>query len=207
MRNNANKAVTCDHDADRRSGKRHTLVLRVAVVDDGKRPSFCLLKNISPDGVQVKSYAPMEIGAMVTLFVGEEKPAAGQVVWYRDRLAGIKFEQPLPPDALLRVEQKVCEGRRRALPRLHTEAAGKLRIHGRAYPGTLRDISASGAKLEIRTALPASGAALLELPDLPPIDAFIRWSEEQEVGLSFASPLPIQMIADWLVDRETVKIS
>lgn len=74
MQNNANKAVTCDHDAERRSGKRHTLVLRVAVVDDGKRASFCLLKNISPDGVQVKSYAPLEIGAMVTLFVGEDKP-------------------------------------------------------------------------------------------------------------------------------------
>lgn len=207
MQNNAKKAVACDHDADRRSGKRHTLVLRVAVVDDGKRSSFCLLKNISPDGVQVKSYAPLQIGAMVSLFVSEEKPATGQVVWYRDRLAGIKFEQPLSPDALLRVEQKVCEGRRRALPRLHTEAAGKLSFLGRTYRGTLRDISASGAKLEIRAALPASGAALLELPDLPPIDVFIRWSDEQEVGLSFASPMPIQVIADWLKDREKVRIS
>lgn len=207
MQSNAKMNVIDDANADRREGKRQTLVFRVAALDNGERASFCLLKNISADGVQVRSYAPLEVGATVTLFVGEEKPVAGQVVWYRDLLAGIKFLKPLSPVALLRVEQKTCNVQRRALPRLNTEAAGKLKALGRSYDVTLRDISASGAKLETKTPLSAAGAAVLQLPDLPPIDTFVRWSDEHEIGLSFATPLPIQIITDWLAERRAVRIS
>jgi hypothetical protein len=39
---------------------------------------------------------------------------------------------------------------------------------------------------------------------MPPIAAFIRWSDEQKLGLSFQLPMPIEVIAGWLNGRGTV---
>jgi len=33
---------------------------------------------------------------------------------------------------------------------------------------------------------------------MPTIRAHVRWVDEEEIGLSFATPIPIQIIAGWL---------
>lgn len=197
------KHLTSSYCSDRRSGTRHTLVLRLAIIKSGDRASLCLLRNISNDGVQIKAYCKLGVGTPVTIIVAEEDPIEGRIAWVDDRLAGVSFRYKLPLSTLLRVKQETKEGRRRSSPRVTTEAAATLRTCGRAYRVKLTDISTTGAKLQTTERLPSSGSAVLNLPDLPPLSAFIRWSEDQDLGLSFPSPLPVEIVSHWLLNRNT----
>lgn len=192
------RCTTTTCEVDRRSGTRHTMVLRVAIIDDGHQATFCLLRNISPGGVQIKAYSKLEVGKRVCLHVAEESPIFGQVAWFEDRMAGIHFDQALSPATLLRVEQKGKAGRRRTSPRIQTSSRAKLRTCGRVYRVELSDISTTGAKLRTPKKLPSSGSAILELPGLPPVSAYIRWSDDKDLGLSFSLPMPIEVIATWM---------
>ena len=53
---------------DRRSSSRDTLVLRVGVIRDASRTSFCLVKNISADGLQVKIFGRVAVGADIMMY-------------------------------------------------------------------------------------------------------------------------------------------
>lgn len=197
-----------ERSLERRGVQRQTMVLRVGIIDDGTKTSFCLLKNISADGVQVKTYCPMIPGTSVSISVGDQDSIPGRLVWYRDRLAGVQFSQQLAPDALLRVQQKRSPFRRRASPRAKLAAAdATLRTGGRMYRVRLDDISTSGAKVRTSRAVSSEGAALLELSDLPPIKTFIRLIHDHEIGLAFGTPLPIEILAEWVVARTQVNVS
>jgi len=188
----------------RRKRVRETMVLRVGIIDDGRRSAFCLLRNISPAGVQVKLFGDVSPGSRVHLRVGDEDPLIGHVVWVRDRLAGIGFERILAPDQMLRVAQKLTSTRRRSSPRLSKTARAVLRTSGQTYPAELCDISTSGARVQTRSRMRFGLSVSLSLPHLPAVKCYVRWIANGEIGLSFETPLPIQIIADWIDNRVTV---
>ena len=189
---------------ERRSTKRQTMVLRVGILEHDGRTSFCIVKNISSHGVQVKLFGRLVPGSDVRLQIGDEDSLVGRAVWLRDQLAGIAFASALDATTLLRVTQNLAATKRRSTPRLNASARLLLRTGGKTYSGELRDISASGAR--IRTTKPVSSdhSITLDLPDLPPLKAYVRWTDETEVGVVFETPIPIQIIAKWLDGRVLV---
>ena len=186
---------------DSRRAERQALILRVALISSAARAHFCLVKNISPLGLQVKVFGRFPADAAVTIRVGDEEPLYGRVAWVEQPHAGIEFDSPVDPDALLRIAQKCPVTRRRSLPRATAMARAALRSNGRTYGVELRDISASGAKVRTGRIKSLEGSIVLTLPDLPPMKAFVRWTDGEYAGLSFATPLPIQIIAGWLDER------
>ena len=189
---------------DRRSTARQKMVLRVGLLQAGGRTSFCLVKNISASGVQVKLYAHIVPGCEVSLTVGDESPLAGQLKWVRAPLAGIEFNDALAPTSLLRVTQKLSPSRRRSSPRANTKASVILTSNGRSVSAELCDISTSGARVRTRRPLVADSSVLLGVSGMPPLRAYVRWSDEEEIGLSFAAPIPIEIIAGWLGERALI---
>jgi hypothetical protein len=192
--------------AQRRKRVRETMVLRVGIIDDGRLSSFCVLRNISTAGVQVKLFGEISAGTQVRLRVGDEDPLSGHVVWVRDRFAGIEFDRMLAPDQMLRVAQKLASTRRRSSPRLSTTTCAILRTCGRTYAAELCDISTSGARVRTRTETRFGLSVTLNLPHLPAIKCYVRWVTNSEIGLSFETPLPIQIIADWIDERVSVSL-
>lgn len=190
--------------SDRRTAPRQTTVLRVALIDDGDNAAFCLLKNVSYCGVQIKTYARLCVGKAIRLFVGEESPIRGRVVWVDATLGGIQFDEELSPARLLRVEQDARAGKNRSSPRIYTKSAARLRTSGRSFPVQLRDISTSGARIRAANVIAAGRSAVLELPGLPALPSFVRWQAAADLGLSFASPLSLQSLSDWLSERTSV---
>lgn len=199
----ARGAAVADNFEERRVD-RQALILRVALICSADRAHFSLVKNISPLGLQVKLFGRFPADAAVTIRVGDEEPLLGRVAWVEQPHAGIEFEAPVDPDTLLRIAQKGPGTRRRSLPRATAMARATIRTNGRTYGAELRDISASGAKLRTGTIKSLGPAVILTIPDLPPMNAFVRWTDDEHVGLSFATPLPIQIIAGWLDDRVRV---
>lgn len=186
---------------ERRREARYTLILRVGVLEQDGRSSLCLVRNISPAGVQVKIYAQPVPNARVSIRVADEPAVHGRLVWIKDETAGINFDEELDPAALLRVQQKLRPHRRRAIPRVAVEASATLRTGGRTRRAAVCDISSVGARVRTHSPLTPGDRAMVTLDNMPTISAYVRWSDGGESGLSFETPIPMQIIASWVDGR------
>ena len=186
---------------ERRKDARYTLVLRVGLLEQDGQSSFCLVKNISSTGVQVKIYTQPAPNSDVCLRIADEPPVHGHLVWVEGEVAGINFHEELHAATLLRIQQKLRPNRRRAMPRVAVEAVATLRTGGETFRATIRDISSLGARVRTRTGLVAGDRVMAAVEDLPSIKAYVRWSDGEESGLVFETAIPMQIIAGWIPGR------
>jgi hypothetical protein len=200
-------ASTNEAVVDRRKQDRPTLVFRIGLLETEGRFTFCLLRNISPSGVQVKLYSPVSEGSAVRLRVGDEEAIDGRVVWVGNGLAGIAFKPSLDATTLLRVQQMDASQKRRTSPRAQASGFAIFRTGGREYSAKLADISTTGAKIVTARSIDCGGAGKLAIPGLPSLLSFVRWTQGQDVGLTFQTPMPIQVIAQWLTDHPIERAS
>ena len=191
---------------ERRSNERQKMVLRVGLLQAAGRTSFCIVKNISRAGVQVRLYGNFQPGSEVALTVGDESPIHGRLKWVRAPLGGIEFNEALGPQSLLRVTQKLSPSRRRSSPRATLAAHVVLTANGRASWGELCDISTSGARVKTRSAVRRDSSVLLGIRGMSPIRAFVRWCDDGELGLSFAAPIPMEIIAAWMGEQDLISL-
>jgi hypothetical protein len=189
---------------ERRKEARYTLVLRAALIEQKGRSFFCLVRNISVSGLELKFYTRPVLGAEVVLRVADEPPVKGSVAWINDDRAGISFDEELDAPSLLRVRQKLSANRRRAIPRMSVEASASVRAGGRMRQAVVCDISSLGARVRTDLALTAGDRTVVELTDLPSLNAFVRWSDGEESGLIFETPIPMQIIAHWIDGKARV---
>lgn len=190
--------------SERRKETRHKLILRVGVLEQNGRSSLCLVKNISSSGVQLKCYSNPTVNAGASIRVADERPLRGWVRWLEKGIAGMSFDQELDAAALLRVQQKLEPRRRRSTPRVDIEAVACLRTGGRIYHASVRDISSMGARIQTKSPLRAGDRAIVTLGDLPALESYVRWSDGNEAGLAFETPIPMQIIAHWIHGRAYV---
>ena len=194
-----NKKIAEAGGADRRSADRQKLILRVGLLEQEGGPVFCLVRNISSVGTEVKPFSPVVDGSGISLRVGDEKPIPGLVVWSRDGLIGIRFGQPLNPQALLRIGQKMAAHKSGSVPWVGTDLRGCLRTGGLEYSVSVSDITMVGARLRIAGPVSFGKTMLVDLPGLPSLDVWVCWSNGAEHGVFFKSPLPGQLLADLLL--------
>ena len=187
--------------AERRKEARHKLILRVGVLEQGGKSALCLVKNISPSGVQIKCYAPPIVDSEASIRVADEAPIRGRLLWVEDDIAGMSFDEELEPAELLRVQQKLRPNRRRATPRVNIEAAAYLRTGGHIYRAAVCDISSMGARIKTSSPLKRGDRAIVTLSDLPSLESYVRWTAGDEAGLVFETPIPMQIIAQWVQRR------
>jgi hypothetical protein len=116
-------------------------------------------------------------------------------------VAGMSFDHELGGAALLRVQQKLRPHRRRTTPRVNVRAAACLRSGGRIYPASVCDISSMGARIKTTSPLKAGDRAVISLGDLPSLESFVRWTDGDEAGVIFETPIPMQIIANWIDGR------
>lgn len=189
---------------ERRKEARFTLILKAGLIEQEGRSFFCLVKNISVSGLELKFYTRPTLNADVLLRVADEPPMMGIVVWIGEDNAGISFHEELDTPSLLRVRQKLRPNRRRAIPRMSVEASASVRSGGRACRAVVYDISSLGARVRTKCALTAGARAVVEFTGLPSINAYVRWSDGEQSGLIFETPIPMQIIAHWIEGRTRV---
>lgn len=189
---------------ERRREARYTLILRAGVLEQEGKTSFCLVKNVSAAGVQLKVYTQPLLNAAVSLRVADEQPVTGRLAWIKNDTAGISLAEDMDAVTLLRVQQKLRPSRRRAFPRMCVEASAILRTSGRVHRATVHDISSLGVRLRAKAKLQAGDRTIVEFADLPSINAFVRWTDGDEAGLYFETPIPMQIIAQWIEGRVRV---
>jgi hypothetical protein len=192
--------------ADRRSQERQIMILRVALLEQAGNPFFCLARNVSAAGIQVKLYSSAARVGPVVVRVADEAPIAGQIVWVENGNAGISFDGGIDPAALLRLQQNLSPIRRRTTPRVNAKAYAALHMGGRIIHAMLRDISCTGARVTTSRPLQIGDRASVRFPDLPALTAYVRWTERFESGLVFETPIPMQVIGQWIDGRLRVTV-
>lgn len=185
------------------SGSRdpRALVLRAGLLEQEGKTSFCLIKDLSRSGIRAKVYGSGFARGAVNLRIADEDPLEARIVWLADGHAGISFDHQLAAYTLRRLNPNPRSSRRRSVPRIAAAARALVRTDGRNIPAELCDISSFGAKIRTKKELAPDRPVVVELPDLPSIAAFVRWSDGGESGLVFATPIPMQVIGHWIDGR------
>jgi hypothetical protein len=172
--------------------------MRVGLLNQGLKSTFCLIRNISSNGVQIQPYGKMAPDPRVTFRVGDEDAIGGRIIWAKDGLAGMEFEQEICSAALLRVAQRTTTSRRRGSPRVAIELPAVVRTGGRLYRASLFDLSMQGARLSSKEPIQFGEAIYLQVGGLACLKCFLRWKTGSDFGVVFDSPLPMQVIASVL---------
>jgi len=175
--------------------------MRVALLTSARGTSFCLLNNVSANGLQARIYGDVRRADQVTIDVPDENSFEGRIVWCRGGSVGVRLRRPIDPSTVLRLNYDEGAQKRRRLPRIQLSVRVTLKLGDLVYKGDLQDISNSGAMVTTAVAVSQAGPAILILPGLDPVNGQVRWQDGQRVGIFFNSPLPLQRLAAWLSDH------
>ena len=184
--------------SDRRKASRAKAVLMIGRIDGAHCDDVCLVRDISPTGVQIRSRYALRPGDRLALQLGAENHARGVVRWVRDGLAGIEFERHIVVDTVLKPAR--IGKARRIYPRFHRCARVVLTAGSLRFPGELLNISPGGIALRVpRHKGFAAGVSLSANVDgLAPYAARIQWIGDEFVGLAYEKPLQLWDLQRWL---------
>ena len=90
---------------------------------------------------------------------------------------------------------------RRRFARIEIQCRARIRIGDRQYAGYIHNISRGGAKLRTITSIRKVGAVVLRLPDLPPLNCQLRWTDAYHAGVMFELPLTAAEFRRWAESR------
>ena len=78
--------------------KRNSVIVRAAVSVAGGAPVERRVRNLSPSGACVEHDGELRDGATVQLHMGSLSDLSAEVMWVTDRLAGLRFAEPIDLD-------------------------------------------------------------------------------------------------------------
>ena len=182
---------------ERRQGRRHNRVLRVAVLaPDGGEKRFCLIRNISNGGAMIEVEEAVA-GARAVIEL-QPKNVACRVVWVKDRHAGLAFAEPTDWTGLLRPATAGRKWQPRK-PRIAIDRLAALRIGWARHFVGLRDISQGGVRVEGDLDAAPGTELVVTLDGFGAVPGNLRWRGGGACGISFNEALPLRALNRWLL--------
>lgn len=192
---------------DRRGAKRHIALLRVALLHVSGSKELCVVKNISQSGLSARVYRKLASGDEVEIEFKSGELLSGSVIWDDNWNIGIQFPKPIDVEAVLASRWVIEAGRGRNLPRIDIDFPGRLTLGTSSFEVQLQDISQSGARVRMGTAIAAHAKIVLALEGLPPTAGVVRWTRGSEVGISFNECISFEQLARWIYARRSASPS
>ena len=186
---------------DQRSEDRHRGVVEKTRVHFRRRRREVEVINVSSRGAMVAADLDARIGERIDIEFTPDNRTRCVVRWIREGRLGLEFlEETIFWDASLSTgpvfqydksaKEPAKESPVRALverePRQKLLRAGTLYWSGISIPVRLRNVSASGARLDSERALQPGAEVELDLGEGGFQIAEVRWSKDGQVGLRFA---------------------
>ena len=185
--------------AERRSDERLMPLLRVAklVTEDSER--LMRVRNVSAGGLMGEIAEPPEVGDQVSVELSSQK-IPSSVVWIREGMVGIKFDQTVDLGELL-AGRKPRHGFRPRPPRLEVECKASVRVGKVYYTVDVHDISLGGMKVEPIEEYCVGKNVVVVVESLRPIKGDVRWYSDRRAGIVFNEPLAFEELAEWVGKR------
>jgi len=186
--------------SERREDERVSAMLRLGkLISPGGAQQLIRIKNMSAGGVMaIVGHVP-QIGEAVEVELSSQKiPAA--VVWTRDDLVGLKFNQDVDLGELL-AGRKPRLGFRTRPPRLQIACKASVRVGKVYYTVDVHDISLGGMKVEPIEEYCVGKKVIVVVESFRPIKGEVRWYSERKAGIVFDKPLDFDELAEWVGKR------
>lgn len=184
---------------ERRAFARSRSVYRPAIIETAKYSGFCMVKDLSPEGVMIESCAALNEEETVRLGFTEHEMLAGKVVWTTGGRLGIQFDCPIDVSAIL-VGSTSDEPNR--APRLPIECTVEVDDSVATRWEQVSNVSTKG--LKIRSPAFRVGEKLsVAIAGMPKKKAVVRWTGEGETGLEFLIPLTYDELHSWTIGRQS----
>lgn len=185
--------------AERRADERLVPLLKIAklVSESGER--LMRVRNISAGGVMGEVSDPPAVGDHIAIELSSQK-IPSTVVWIREGLVGIKFDQSVDLGELL-AGRKPRHGFRPRPPRLNVECKASVRLGKVYYTVNVHDISLGGMMVEPIEEYCVGRPVTVVIESLRPIKGEVRWFSERRAGIVFDKPLDFEELAEWVGKR------
>ncbi len=184
---------------ERRSDERMSALLRVAKLTTDSGSQLIKVKNLSAGGLMaIVGHAPA-VGDHVDVELSSQK-IPSTVVWTRDDVAGVKFDQNVDLGELL-AGRKPRHGFRPRPPRLEINCKASVRVGKLRYTVDVHDISMGGMKVEPIEEYCVGSKVIVVVESLRPITGEVRWYSERKAGIVFDKPLDFDELAEWVGKR------
>ncbi len=185
---------------ERRVDDRLSAMLRVGKLTDASgNEQLIKVKNLSAGGVMAILTRAPEVGEAVNIELSSERIPA-TVVWIRDNVAGLKFDQNVDLGELL-AGRKPRHGFRPRPPRLEIPCKASIRIGKTYYTVDVHDISLAGIKVEPIEEYCVGKKVIVVVESLRPTKGEVRWYSDRRAGIVFDTPLEFEELAEWVGKR------
>lgn len=186
-------------EKDRRAFARSRSIYRPAIIETARYSGFCMVRDLSPEGVMTETFADVGEGDMVRLGFTEQAMFSGKVVWSAGGRLGIQFDRPIDVSAIL--VGSTSEEPNRA-PRLPINCPVDVNDSFTTIREQGSNVSARG--LKIRSSAFKVGQKLsVAVTGMPSKKAVVRWTGDGETGLEFLKPLTYDELQSWTVQHQT----
>jgi len=186
--------------SERRSDERLSAALRVAKLTSAAgNQQLVKVKNLSAGGLMAIVPDVPTVGEQVRIELSSEKIPAS-VVWIRNDIVGLKFDQNLDLGELL-AGRKQRHGFRARPPRLDIACKASVRVGKLYYSVDVHDISLEGMKVEPIEEYCVGKKVVVVVESLRPIKGEVRWYSERRAGIVFDKPLDFDELTEWVGKR------
>ncbi len=186
--------------SERRDGERVSAMLRVGKLTTAAGVQQLIrIKNLSAGGLMAFIAAPPSVGDLVGIELSSATIPA-RVVWTREDLVGLKFDQNLDLGELL-AGRKQRHGFRARPPRLEIACRASVKVGKLYYSVDVHDISLGGMKVEPIEDYCVGKKVVVVVESLRPIKGEVRWYSDRRAGIVFDKPLEFDELAEWVGKR------
>jgi hypothetical protein len=180
--------------------QRTSAMLRVAKLTDGAgMQQLMKVKSLSAGGLMAIVPTVPEVGQQVDVELSSQKIPAS-VVWTRDGVVGLKFDQNLDLGELL-AGRKPRHGFRPRPPRLEIACKASVRVGKLYYSVDVHDISLEGMKVEPIEEYCVGKKVIVVVESLRPIKGEVRWYKDRRAGIVFDKALNFDELSEWVGKR------
>jgi len=184
---------------ERRSEERVLPTLRVAKLSSAIGEQLIRIRNMSAGGLMADCSRCPPIGETVRIELsGQSIPAV--VVWIRDGLIGLKFDQGVDLGELL-AGRKPRHGFRQRPPRLEIGCSATVKLRKLYYKVEVHDMSLGGMKVGPIEEYCIGEKVIVVVESLRPIRGEVRWYSDRRAGIVFDQELSFEELAEWVGKR------
>nr|WP_314444887.1 PilZ domain-containing protein [uncultured Sphingomonas sp.] len=184
---------------ERRGDERVSPTLRVAKLDSAAGEQLIRIRNMSAGGLMADCSRCPPVGSEVRVeFNSQRIPAT--VVWIREGLIGLKFDQSLDLGELL-AGRKPRHGFRPRPPRLEVGCSASVKLGKLYYKVEVQDISLGGMKVAPIDEYCIGAKVVVVVESLRPIKGEVRWYSDRRAGIVFDRELGFEELAEWVGKR------
>jgi hypothetical protein len=184
---------------ERRNDDRVLPTLRVAKLDSHVGEQLIRIRNMSAGGLMADCSRCPPIGTEVRVEFNNQKIPAN-VVWIREGLIGLKFDQSLDLGELL-AGRKPRHGFRPRPPRLEVGCSASVKLGKLYYKVEVHDMSLGGMKVGPIDEYCIGAKVVVVVESLRPIKGEVRWYSDRRAGIVFDRELGFEELAEWVGKR------